>query len=610
MSLGLPKSSLPVTNKQVLAVYWRHIKRHPLLWGILVGFLGLAELCRIFIPIIDKRLIDAAAASLSIAGRPLEPLWQALMLIVGVRVVAWILTRVYGFVAVHVVSRTQVDLLMTGFEGVFKHSYEFFTSSFSGALIRKVQRLQGSFQMLTETLLWQLLPTAVLLTGIFAILIRYYPIFGIFMGIWSMVVIAESFFFLHWKLPLDQKRAEEDSRQTAALSDSITNALNVVQFNGYEQEKKRYGAVLDDMFNIWVRAWRASEINGTIQGLANIILEAGLIALAIWQWQLGSLTIGDFALLQGYAYTLTSQLHDTGRTLRSLFEALADAKEMVQILIQPVEITDAPQAKPLAIKQGAIHFNAVGFQYHAQSSGVQDLSLAIRGGEKVALVGPSGAGKSTLTKLLFRFYDVTNGSITIDTQDLREITQESLRHAISLVPQEPILFHRTILENIRYGREEATEEEVIDAAKKARCHEFISRLPDGYNTYVGERGIKLSGGERQRVAIARAILKNAPILVLDEATSSLDSESEASIQEALTELMKGKTTIVIAHRLSTVMQMDRILVLDGGTIVDEGTHADLITRDGLYQSLWNIQAGGFSTHQLAEQSPERKTATA
>ncbi len=250
------------------------------------------------------------------------------------------------------------------------------------------------------------------------------------------------------------------------------------------------------------------------------------------------------------------------------------------------------------------------FQYHTQSSGVQDLSLAIRGGEKVALVGPSGAGKSTLTKLLFRFYDVTNGSITIDGQDIRAVSQDSLRHAISLVPQEPILFHRTILENIRYGRPDATEEDVINAAKKARCHEFISRLPDGYTTYVGERGIKLSGGERQRVAIARAILKNAPILVLDEATSSLDSESEALIQEALTELMEGKTTIVIAHRLSTVMQMDRILVLDGGNVVDEGTHAALIERDGLYQSLWNIQAGGFSSHQLAEQSPEEQTTPA
>ncbi len=594
MSSDLGKSRLKVTNLQVLAVYWQHVKRSPWLWGILVLFLALAETGRIFIPIIDKRLVDAAATSLSIAGRPLEPLWQALILIVAIRVVAWIFTRIYGFVAVTVISRTTLDLLMTGFEGVFKHSYEFFASNFAGALIRKIQRLQTSFQTLTETMLWHLFPTSILLIGIFIVLVRYYPIFGLFMGIWSALVIGESFLFLRWKLPLDAIRAEEDSRQTATLSDAVTNALNILQFNGHAQEKKTYAHVLSNVLRAWVRAWRASEINGTVQGIANIILEAGLIALAIWQWRLGSLTIGDFALLQGYAYTLTGQLHDTGRTLRSLFEALADAKEMVEILVQPVEITDAEKAKKLAIKQGAINFNHVSFNYHAQSSGVQDLSLAIRGGEKVALVGPSGAGKSTLTKLLFRFYDVTHGSITIDGQDIRDITQGSLRQAISLVPQEPILFHRTILENIRYGRPDATEKDVINAAKKARCHEFISRLPDGYHTFVGERGIKLSGGERQRVAIARAILKNAPILVLDEATSSLDSESEALIQAALTELMEGKTTIVIAHRLSTVMQMDRILVLEGGKVVDEGTHADLIDRDGLYQSLWNIQAGGFT----------------
>ncbi|MBP9762900.1 ABC transporter ATP-binding protein, partial [Patescibacteria group bacterium] len=372
----------------------------------------------------------------------------------------------------------------------------------------------------------------------------------------------------------------------------------ILQFNGQAREAETMKIVSDDTFRASIRSWRSSEVNGGIQGLANVGLEAGLVTLAIFQWQSGNLTIGDFALLQGYAYTLTNTLSEIGRTLRNLFGALADAKEMVEILEKPIEIKDADPATALAISEGTIHFKNVGFQYHSQSSGVQDLSLAIRGGEKIALVGPSGAGKSTLTKLLFRFYDVQKGSITIDGQDIREITQDSLRQAISLVPQEPILFHRTILDNIRYGRPEATTEEVMAAAKKARCHTFIERLPDGYNTYVGERGIKLSGGERQRVAIARAILKNAPILVLDEATSSLDSESEALIQEALTELMQGKTTIVIAHRLSTVMQMDRILVLDGGKVVDEGSHASLIERDGLYRSLWNIQAGGFKQNEL------------
>jgi ATP-binding cassette subfamily B protein len=490
-----------------------------------------------------------------------------------------------------------MEICVASFQGVLKHSYDFFASSFAGATLRKIQRLSNGFDVLVDSILWKLLPTSILIVGIFLVLVSSYPIFAIVMGVWVVFVVVENILFLRWKLPLVEERAIRDSAQTAALSDAITNALNILQFNGQNREKEIVQEVSEASFQAAKRSWRSSEINSSIQGLANILLEAGLVTLAILQWQSGRLTIGDFALLQGYAYTLTSTLSEMGRTLRDMFGALADAKEMVEILERPVEIRDADLAKSLTISTGSIQFQKVGFQYHSQSSGVQDLSLAIRGGEKVALVGPSGAGKSTLTKLLFRFYDVQQGSITIDGQDIREIAQDSLRQAISLVPQEPILFHRTILENIRYGRPEATKEEVVAAAKKARCHDFITHLPDGYETYVGERGIKLSGGERQRVAIARAILKNAPILVLDEATSSLDSESEALIQEALTELMQGKTTIVIAHRLSTVMQMDRILVLDGGKVVDEGGHASLIERDGLYQSLWNIQAGGFKQNE-------------
>ncbi len=590
---GSEQPQIKVSNKQVIGVYWQHVKRHPWMWGGLMLVILVAKSMDVFIPMIDKRLIDAAAASLALPGRPLDVLWQALVLIILVRVVGWAFWRTSGFIASWVISRTCMDLLITSFEGVLKHSYDFFASNFAGALIRKIQRLGNSFGTITETVVWNLFPSAILIAGVLIVLLRSYPLFGALMAAWSVVVIGESILFLRWKLPLDQVRAEKDSHQTAVLSDAVTNALNILQFNGQTREKKHFTDVANDVIRAWLNSWRLSEYNHMLQGVGNIALEAGLIALAIYKWQSGELTIGDFALLQGYGYALSSQLFDTGRTLRSLFEALADGKEMVEILEEQVEITDASNAKPLVITQGKINFNHVNFSYRKQSSGVQDLNLTIHGGEKVALVGPSGAGKSTLTKLLFRFYDVKKGSIAIDEQDIRTITQDSLRQAISLVPQEPILFHRTILENIRYGRPEATDKEVMQAAKKARCHDFIARLPDGYETYVGERGIKLSGGERQRVAIARAILKNAPILILDEATSSLDSESEALIQEALTELMEGKTSIVIAHRLSTVMQMDRILVLDGGSIVDEGTHADLITRDGLYQSLWDIQAGGF-----------------
>lgn len=281
--------------------------------------------------------------------------------------------------------------------------------------------------------------------------------------------------------------------------------------------------------------------------------------------------------------------------MRRLYEGFADAHEMIVILETPHDVQDTPTANALTVSEGAITLKDVGFNFNETRVILEDFSLEIPGGQKVALVGPSGAGKSTITKLLLRLYNVTSGHITIDSQDIAEVTQDSLREAISFVPQEPILFHRSLMDNIRYGRLDATDDEVFEAARKAHCHEFIELLKDGYGTLVGERGVKLSGGERQRVAIARAILKNAPILVLDEATSSLDSESEALIQDALRVLMEGKTVVVIAHRLSTIMTMDRIVVVEGGKVVADGTHDELLTQGGLYHKLWSIQAGGFIT---------------
>jgi ATP-binding cassette subfamily B protein len=295
------------------------------------------------------------------------------------------------------------------------------------------------------------------------------------------------------------------------------------------------------------------------------------------------------------------------RSLRRFYDALADAQEMVGILDTPHGVQDVPNATALVVSAGEVEFKNVDFHFSKERLVLNAINMIIKSGEKVALVGSSGAGKSTITKLLLRLYDIQAGQILIDGQDIAAVTQESLRNAIAFVPQEPVLFHRSLMENIRYGRRGATDTEVISAAKKAHCHEFIDSLPDKYETFVGERGVKLSGGERQRVAIARAILKNAPILILDEATSSLDSESEHLIQDSLKTLMdatpaghsiqskgaRGKTVVVIAHRLSTIMNMDRIIVIENGVVVAQGKHTDLLKAEGLYQKLWNIQVGGF-----------------
>jgi ATP-binding cassette subfamily B protein len=289
-----------------------------------------------------------------------------------------------------------------------------------------------------------------------------------------------------------------------------------------------------------------------------------------------------------------SMVWDFGKIIMKIYEKLAEAEEMTVILNTPHEIVDIKNADDLKVKFGKINFKNVGFAYEEDESIIDNFSLEIKAKETVALIGTSGAGKTTLTKLLLRMFDIQKGKILIDGQDISQVTQESLRNNISLVPQDPILFHRSLMENIRYGKFDATDEEVIRAAKLAHCDEFISKLHFGYDTFVGERGIKLSGGERQRVAIARAILRNAPILILDEATSSLDSESENFIQDSLDELMKNKTVIVIAHRLSTVKKVDRIVVIENKKIVEDGTHINLIKlKRGIYNKLWNIQVGGF-----------------
>jgi ATP-binding cassette, subfamily B, bacterial len=578
-----------VTNRDVVRVMFQHVwryKGHVLL--VLVA-ISLATVADVVQPWFMKRFID----QLSSPPSAVDPILVTLYALLGLQLLNWIGWRVSGFVTVDFEPRVMRDLEQTGFENILGHSHKFFTDTFSGALVRKIGRMSRAFEAIMDQFQFRFIPLFIILVGTCIGLFLRSPVIALAFIAWVVLFVYFNIIASRWKLKIDLQRASADSEVTGVLADALSNSNNIKLFTGAKDEADRFFAVKEKWRRLQARGWGRGETIFAVQGILMVFIEFGLMFGGTILWSKGIFTVGDLVLIQSYLGVALGRMWDLGRSFRNVYEAFADARELVQILETPYDVRDRRGAKGLKVKRGLIEFKNVSFHFNETRKVLDTFSLSIQPGEKVALIGPSGAGKSTITKLLFRFYDVDAGAILIDGQDISRVTQESLRKNIALVPQEPILFHRTVMENIRYGRRDATDKEVLDASHKAHCHEFISELPKGYETLVGERGVKLSGGERQRVAIARAILKDAPILVLDEATSSLDSESEHLIQDALRILMEGKTSIAIAHRLSTIMQMDRIFVIENGRVADQGTHEDLLKRKGVYRRLWEIQAGGF-----------------
>ncbi len=578
--------------RAVLKIYWRVIRRHWLASSIaFFGFI-VASILSIITPLYYKQLLDLIAVT---SGSPVaEPLIAILFAILTINIVSWLFRRCAQFAIVELESRGMNELSQLGFSNLLTHSYGFFINNFAGSLVRKISRLSRSFEDIADRFFYTLLPLVVSIVGIIVVLFVRSPLLGgIFLG-WTLLFVTLQCLLAYYKMDYNIRTAEKDSESTGALSDAISNETAIKLFTGTAHEQSRFKVISDELDRLRLRGWRFNEYVNAVQGLFALAIEFGLVYAGVLLWREGVITIGDFALIQAYIIRSVDQLWNLGNTLRRMYGSFADATEMVEILNTPPEIEDRAGAIVLAVPDGAIEFRDVTFDFKGVHAVLAHFNLSIKKGERVGLVGPSGAGKTTLTKLLLRLYDVAAGGIYIDGQSVAEVTQESLREKIALVPQEPQLFHRTLMENIRYGRRDATDAEVIEAARQAHCYEFISTYPEGFETYVGERGVKLSGGERQRVAIARAILKNAPILILDEATSSLDSESEELIQDALAKLMQGKTVIAIAHRLSTIMKMDRIVVMESGEIVLSGSHDELLSQgSNLYKKLWEIQAGGF-----------------
>jgi ATP-binding cassette, subfamily B, bacterial len=479
------------------------------------------------------------------------------------------------------------------FSYLIEHSPRYFQENFAGKLGQKIKQAGQSSLTLMNIVLHDTVRIVTILAVGIGLLIAANLVFAVIILTWTAIYLALSARLARRCLSLSRALSDEISTSTGRLIDVISNAELVRAFARAPFERDFISTFLQREMDASRRLRRFLAILQLVQHGATLIFQLLLIGVAVVEVLGGAMTVGDFVMVVSLSTLISTQIWSLSTRFLEFFEHYGTVAEAIELVSQPHEIVDLPAARPLAVSGGVIEFRAIHFSHSDGMPVFEGLNLKIAGGEKVALVGPSGAGKSTLVKLLRRQFVLDAGQIAIDGQDISAVTLDSLNHAIGEVPQQAGLFHRTIGDNIRYARPEATDAEVAEAARQAHCHDFIARRSEGYAAIVGEQGIRLSGGERQRVAIARAFLKNAPVLVLDEATSSLDSETEHLIQGALWRLIAGRTVIAIAHRLSTITGMDRILYLDGGQIIEEGPHAALLARNGPYAALWRRQVGGF-----------------
>lgn len=580
-------------TKKTLEIYLTHVKKYKF-WGLEILFFVIAgAVTYVVTPLFYKSFFD-----ILVSNQPKEVMASGLISILVsiaiIHVIGWICWRSADFIWTKLDLNVYKDLSVTCFEYLHKHSFSYFNSNFSGSLVKRVSYFPKAFENIADRFVFDFLPLIVSIIIIFAVLFAKNILLGVMIFLWLLIVIVLNWFLAKYKLKYDIKVSEAFSESTGFLSDTIINNSNLKLFCNHKRETSAFTALNEKIRKFRQFSWNLGHAFEAVQVFFLIVLELGMFYIGVDLWIKGKFTIGDFVLIQSYIIIIFQQIINLGKMIRETYLDLADAEEMTVILNTPHEISDASGAKDLKVREGKIEFKNVDFNYHETRKILEKFNLVIAPHERVALIGPSGSGKTTVMKLLLRNYNITKGEILIDGQDISKITQESLWKNVSLVPQDPILFHRTLLENICYGKSDATNEEIMAASKAAHCHEFVSSFPEKYDTFVGERGVKLSGGERQRVAIARAILRNSPVLVLDEATSSLDSESESLIQDALVNLMKDKTVIVIAHRLSTIAKMNRIILIDSGEIKESGTHEELLAlKNGQYRKLWELQAGGF-----------------
>ena len=572
------KTSAPYKHRRNLAIFFAML---TLVVTIFVGPLIIAQLLSI---IQHNQLHDAKNLWTLIALYSVSGLWSS---VIGWRLVLYL---VWTFE-----TAMQRDLYAQCFSKLTNQTLFFHSNKFGGSLVSQTNKLVGAVESFWDTIIWSVLPLVISLVGSIIVLSTLLWQYALFLLIFSIVFSIVVYYGSKPMAKLTKKEAKSSNKLNGQLADVISNVL-AVKSSGAEATEQKF-------FTKTVNSWRDSSLDvmrgflkvSTVYSSINMVIKIGAITFAVYAAQNDLVSVASVYLIITYTGSVAHELWNMNGIMRNYNRIIGNANDMVEILQTPTTLIDKSDSK-LEVANGEISMDKITFT-HDEGQGdtlFHDFSLAIKPGEKIGLVGASGSGKTTLTKLLLRFADIDSGKITIDGQDISEVTQASLRAKIAYVPQEPLLFHRSVRENISYGRPDATDAEIEEAAKKAGAYDFIIGLKDGFDTMVGERGIKLSGGQRQRVAIARAILKDAPILVLDEATSALDSESEALIQKSLETLMENRTSIVIAHRLSTIAKLDRIIVLKNGKIVEDGSHDELINKKrGVYAKLWARQSGGF-----------------
>ena len=581
---------------EVIVYFWKKAMKYKWLFILCIILRIIALLCDIYEPVYTSRLLDLIQASAWVEiSSILKTLYHILLIIVFLWLGKVFSTKLSSIVLNSVDSWWMNDICLECFEKLHQQSYRFFSNSFSGSLIRKSNKIAQSFGQINNIFIRVILNMLVTIPMMIYLIMKESVLLWIIFLIFWVIFCVLNILFTKNNTKYERLTNELDSKRTWDLSDTITNAFNVMTFASQKREFDAYSEIVDKCRKAYRKKWNRMDIAYLWFNILTLSFRIICLYICIKLWWLWSISVWVILLVQMYVGKFTHLLYDVESVFRVINQTIWESTEMLAILKTSPEVQDKTNKK-LKIKNGEIEFKEVNFWYIKDDTVIDHLNLNIKPWEKVAIVWESGSWKTTLVKLLFRFFDVWNWSILIDWQNISKVTQESLRSQISMVPQDALLFHRSLKENIWYANPKATDKDIIKASKMAKCHDFIMNLPDGYDSLVWERWIKLSWWERQRVAIARAILEKAKIIVLDEATSSLDSESEYLIQAAMDEVMKDKTAIVIAHRLSTIMKMDRIIVMDEWVIVEEWTHEELVKKKGwVYHKLRSIQSWWFIT---------------